>query len=239
VYFVHGFPFQTEFWRLRDAPWYVIERALAPITDHFQVMNRADEALVERWKKSVTFVPGVGVDLDRVRFEGDRGQAEVELRLEPARVRALFIGELSRRKGISLLAACAQDAPDIRWLVVGDGPLHTELVGLPNVDILGRRESIAAPLAACDVFVSFAVREGLPLAVQEAAAAGLPVVAVPNRGTLELARAGVVTALVAARPEAILIEVRRLAEHGRREPRVYARRPDVAVGLVDDLLSTR
>jgi len=239
VYLVHGFHFQTEFWRWRDAPWYLIERLLATMTDHYEVITRADEAVVARWKKSVTFVPGVGVDLDRVHFEGDRSQAEAELHLEPKQPRALFIGGLSKQKGIPLLAACAREAPDVQWLVVGDGPLESELEGITNVHTAGRRDSIAAPLAACDVLVSFSKREGLPVAVMEAAAAGLPVVAVPNRGTLELARAGVVTALVATKPDIIMHEVRRLAHVDRTPPRVYSEREDVAKMLTADLLGTR
>jgi hypothetical protein len=73
----------------------------------------------------------------------------------------------------------------------------------------------------------------------EAAAAGLPVVAVPNRGTLELARAGVVTALVTTRPDMIMHEVRRLAHVDRTPPRVYSEREDVAKMLTADLLATR
>ncbi len=239
VYLVHGFHFQTEFWRLRDVPWYVFERALAPFTDHYQVITHADEAVVRRWGRSATYVPGVGVDVDRVRFDGDRAAAERELALEPAATRALFIGQLSKQKGMPVLAECARAAPDVRWLVVGEGPLHDELDALPNVDVLGQRDSIAAPLAAADVYVSFSTREGLPVAVMEAAAAGLPVVAVPNRGTLELARAGVVSALAAPSPALLVDEVRRLTRQGRGRPRVYATRQEVARELVDDLLAAR
>ncbi len=160
VYLVHGFHFQTEFWRLRDVPWYVFERALAPFTDHYQVITHADEAVVRRWGRSATYVPGVGVDVDRVRFDGDRAAAERELALEPAATRALFIGQLSKQKGMPVLAECARAAPDVRWLVVGEGPLHDELDALPNVDVLGQRDSIAAPLAAADVYVSFSTAKG-------------------------------------------------------------------------------
>jgi glycosyltransferase involved in cell wall biosynthesis len=74
--------------------------------------------------------------------------------------------------------------PGAKLLLAGDGPLLDELtrlrdgIGLQkNVHLLGRRNDIAALLAASDIFVFSSYYEGLPGAVIEAMAAGKPVVA--------------------------------------------------------------
>jgi glycosyltransferase involved in cell wall biosynthesis len=77
-------------------------------------------------------------------------------------------------------------------LIAGDGPQGAELearrasLGLEDsVHLLGARDDVPELLAAADVFVTASRWEGLPVAVLEAMAAGLPVVAtavgdVPN-----------------------------------------------------------
>lgn len=74
--------------------------------------------------------------------------------------------------------------PDAQLLLAGDGPLLDELTRLrdnlglqKHVHLLGRRDDIAALLAASDIFVFSSYYEGLPGAVIEAMAAGKPVVA--------------------------------------------------------------
>lgn len=93
------------------------------------------------------------------------------------------------------------DRPTITLLLVGDGPRRGELEALAEelgvadaVRFLGERADVTAVLAAADVFVFASENEGFGLAVLEAMAASLPVVAVhcdslagfvePDTGTL-------------------------------------------------------
>jgi glycosyltransferase involved in cell wall biosynthesis len=62
-------------------------------------------------------------------------------------------------------------------LLAGGGPLRASLEGRERVHLLGVRDDIPNLLAAADVFALASSWEGLPLAVIEAMAAGLPVVA--------------------------------------------------------------
>src|SRR6185295_14013841 len=59
-----------------------------------------------------------------------------------------------------------------------------------RVHFLGKRDDVPSVLAASDVFVLASDWEGNPLAVMEAMAAGLPVIATEVGGIPELVRSG-------------------------------------------------
>ncbi len=105
-------------------------------------------------------------------------------------------------------------------LMVGDGALRPQyearcrqpdLAG--RVTFLGRRQDVAAILGACGIFVTAAVREGFGLAVCEAGAAGLPVIATDIPGLDGVIQHGVDGLLVPPRaPEALAQAVERLLD---------------------------
>ncbi|MDX1419350.1 MAG: glycosyltransferase family 4 protein [Rubricoccaceae bacterium] len=97
---------------------------------------------------------------------------------------ALYVGRLSPEKGIGPLIEAWRQHPDLPPLkVVGDGPLASDVASAP-VEALGAmpRERVLALMQEAEVLVcpSLAV-EGMPMAVVEAFACGLPVVA-PDHG---------------------------------------------------------
>jgi glycosyltransferase involved in cell wall biosynthesis len=104
----------------------------------------------------------------------------------PGQPVVLAAGRLTAQKGFGVLLAAARRwrGADPRPLVVvaGDGPLAGPLArqaveeGLP-VRFLGHRLDMPALLAAADVVVVPSLWEGQPLLVQEAMAAGRPLVA--------------------------------------------------------------
>lgn len=82
-----------------------------------------------------------------------------------------------------LAKATAGTMPDARFLLAGDGPLRAECEALARelgvtsrVRFLGWQENMAEVLAAGDAFFFPSRWEGMPLAVIEAMAAGLPCV---------------------------------------------------------------
>lgn len=86
---------------------------------------------------------------------------------------------------------------DAHFVLVGDGPLRTEIasqaaeLGITNhVHMLGDRADVSRLVSAFDLLVLASLHEGLPNAVMEAMAAGVPVVATGVGGTKELITAG-------------------------------------------------
>ncbi len=89
--------------------------------------------------------------------------------------------------------AIAEQRPDFRLLMIGDGPdrlVCEELVRTAGrsdqVEFTGYRTDAAAQLLRADVFVLPSVNENLPLALLEAMAAGLPCIASSVGGIPEL-----------------------------------------------------
>ena len=107
----------------------------------------------------------------------------------------LSVGELNKNKNhekaIRAIAELGKD--DVHYVIAGKGDLADELTGLARdlgiaerVHLLGYREDVAELYGAADLFVHPSYREGLPVAVIEAMAAGLPIVASKIRGNVDL-----------------------------------------------------
>lgn len=107
---------------------------------------------------------------------------------DPSRIMLIAVGRLTAQKGYhDLLTAIAQlrvTHPSLALVIVGRGELQAEItervakLGLnQHVFLLGARTDVPKLLAVSDVFVSTSHWEGLPVAVLEGMAAGLPVVA--------------------------------------------------------------
>ncbi len=113
----------------------------------------------------------------------------------------IMVGRLVPQKNPHLFiagaAALRDRLPGVRFQLVGGGPLHRELAAAAHdagigdcVELLGERHDVPALLQAADLFWLTSDWEGLPNAVLEAMASGLPVVATDVGGTAELVEAG-------------------------------------------------
>ena len=98
---------------------------------------------------------------------------------------------------IAAASAVAREFPAIRFVLAGDGEQRPKFeqqvaqLGLQNNFLfLGRREDISRLLACCDIAVLPSKAEGLPNAVLEYLAAGLPTVASRVGGNAEIVQDG-------------------------------------------------
>lgn len=152
-------------------------------------------------------------DLNALQAAGIQRRAE--LGLAPEQPVITFIGRLTAQKGLdhflSMAAQVQQAVSQARFLIIGDGVLRAQLqaqahaLGLGNaITFLGYREDIPVWMAASDVVVNPAMREGLPSVILEALATARPVVATRVGGIPQVVRDGQTGLLVPPRDPAAL-----------------------------------
>ncbi len=126
----------------------------------------------------------------------------------------ITVARLEREKGhkalIMALPKILQAYPQVLLLWIGNGDLRPELEAeLDRMDLsdkvrlLGFQKDIANLLSIADIFLLPAPAEPFGLAILEAMASGLPVIAINAGGPSEIVVEGVTGRLVEYRPEAI------------------------------------
>ncbi|MFQ5409108.1 MAG: glycosyltransferase, partial [Anaerolineales bacterium] len=119
---------------------------------------------------------------------GERLRLRAELGVSPQQLLLISVGRLTTPKGyfdlLDAFATVHATHPETVLTIVGGGGIRAELsariaqLGLQEqARLLGPRDEVRTLLAAADVYVSASLWEGMPVAVMEAMAAGLPVVA--------------------------------------------------------------
>mgnify|MGYP000861575471 CR=1 FL=1 len=175
--FYHPIRYQIETWLLRFGAHCVIANGCSIAKANQQRLGHKRIVVIPN---AVTIPPSIST--------AERVALRAELLPKPNRLLLISVGRLSPPKGYSdLLTAFAKVLPTHRsvfLMIVGDGSLRSELERqveslVLNQDVLmtGARSDIPRLLAASDLFVNASHWEGLSVAILEAMAAGLPVVA--------------------------------------------------------------
>lgn len=158
------------------------------------------------------------------RDDDARQQVRAGLGLDSSMFVCLYVGRFVDVKDLpTLLRAAAGLAEPIRRmtrvLLVGDGPERRGLESLckslaleRTVLFLGERSDVPGLLNAADAFVMTSSTEGLPMALIEAMAAGLPCVATSVGGIPTLLAEGAGLVVPPGRPEEVERALTRLAE---------------------------
>ena len=124
--------------------------------------------------------------------------------IDPARPVALFVGRVAHEKNIDYLLDVVDLArawvPDILLVIAGEGPARDSLrrsvaerglqACVQFIGYMDRQSELPACYAAADVFVFASRTETQGLVLLEAMAAGLPVVALAEMGTVDILGAG-------------------------------------------------
>ena len=139
------------------------------------------------------------------QFAGGDGPAfRLRHGIDPARPLALFVGRVAHEKNIGFLLAALQEArqslPEVLLLIAGEGPAMRDLqaktleLGLGDavkfIGYLDRGRGLPDCYAAADIFVFASRTETQGLVLLEAMAAGLPVVALAEMGTVDILAPG-------------------------------------------------
>lgn len=134
-----------------------------------------------------------GIDIDAVRATADRAGVRRELDVGDDDVMIVCVANLRREKALDVLIAAARlalaDAPQLRYFLVGQGPLAADVdrwiseAGIVDrFTALGYRDDATRVISGADGLTLSSDHEGLPVAVMEALALGVPVVATAAGG---------------------------------------------------------
>jgi L-malate glycosyltransferase len=142
--------------------------------------------------------------VDTMKFNSPDVQCDIrqQLNIDPAAIVVGTIAVFRFQKRLEVWLKCAADFhkkfPQARFIIVGDGPLksqilkHTSDLGLDDVVYFAGLQTEVRPwLKAMDVYFMSSVFEGLPIALLEAMAMQLPVVTTNAGGIKQVIREGV------------------------------------------------
>ena len=198
IYTAHGFHFFDGAPKKNWLIYYPVEKVLSRYTDSLLLINREDYVRAKKKfsARHTDLLPGVGIDIEAVQ----RGSAEnaglrEELGILPGQRVLLTAGEMIPRKNQTLLLEVLRrlQNPALTLIILGHGKLQGELkakaraLGIERQVIFpGYRTDVFRFYGIADLFLFPSLQEGLPVAVMEAMAAGLPVVASAVRGNRDL-----------------------------------------------------
>lgn len=198
IYTAHGFHFYKGCPLLNWLMYYPVEKFLAPKTDLLITMNKEDYERAQKHLKAhqIGFINGVGINANDIyETQTDRAGMREMFGIPDDQLIMISVGEVNHNKNhkvaIEALSLC--ENKNIHYIIAGVGNCvdeYLELARLCNVEdrvhFIGFRKDIYKILKASDIFVFPSYREGLSVALTEAMACGLPVVASRIRGNIDL-----------------------------------------------------
>lgn len=198
IYTAHGFHFFKGSSPLNWMVYYPIEKILSRKTDLLITMNQEDYQVAKKFHAGkVAIVNGVGLNLNRFAEASvdEKQNIREELGLKNTDVFAISVAQLIKRKNhMVLIEAIAKlNCPQFHLFICGDGVQEEELkskareLGVTKqIHFLGFRKDVHKLCSAADMFLFASLQEGLPVAIMEAMACGLPIIASEIRGNIDL-----------------------------------------------------
>jgi len=202
VHTVHGQAFHPYQSRLKNRLFIFLERFAAGKCDKIYAVAQAmidqcvDAKVAKREKYMVVYS-----GMDTAAF--DRAQRDNALRkklgIPENALTVVTVARLFAQKGYEYVIPAAQKVlathPDTHFLFVGDGPMYDELTEkLQTAGILGNfhfaglvpPDEVASYIAQADMLWHLSLHEGLPRAVVQALAVGIPALGFALDGTPEV-----------------------------------------------------
>lgn len=198
VYTAHGFHFYKGAPKKNWLMFYPVEKLCARLTDVLVTINREDYDLAQKKLRAgrVEYIPGVGIDIGKISSVSvDRREKKEFFGIPADSPLILSVGEVNENKNheVAIRALAKLTNTRAHYAIAGKGALEGHLMKLclelgleDRVHLLGYREDVYEFYRAADLLVHPSYREGLPVAVMEAMASGLPVVASSIRGNEDL-----------------------------------------------------
>lgn len=245
LYTAHGFHFY------KGAPfssiiYKIVEKLLAKYTDVLVTINSEDYDNAKKFQLRkggrVIRIPGAGISTARFKRSTPLyKKAGTEV------IRLVSVGELNDNKnhiaairGMAILRDLLKTY-NIKYEIYGKGPARDKLdqtIKLlrleDRVTLCGYCEDTAQMLLSADVFLFPSIREGLGLAAVEALAAGVPVIALNQRGSREFLSDGVNGYFVDNDPVAIAKAVKRVLSLSEEELQLMSKQAETSADAFDE-----
>jgi glycosyltransferase involved in cell wall biosynthesis len=178
----------------------LVERILSFFTNKIICCSNAVRNFVlkcEKISSQKAVVIHNGIDQKKFHKEFEISNLREHLKISSNTMVIITVASLTEKKGhrffLEALKKIKLGYADIKWLIVGDGPIRKKLEELTQefnlkdtVIFTGLRNDVSELLNNSDIFVLPSLKEGLPLAVIEAMSTGLPVVATSVGGVTEI-----------------------------------------------------
>lgn len=199
IYTAHGFHFYQGSPLINWLIYYPVEKVCSHLTDDIITLNKEDYAFAQKKMKStrVHYVAGIGVNVAKIiNIDADNKSKKSELGISENAKIIISVGELNSNKNHeTLLRAYARMAnkDNIYVVLCGKGELSKKLKNLSvrlgisdKIIFAGYRNDVVELLKISNCFVFPSFREGLPVAIMEAMASGLPIICSKIRGNVDL-----------------------------------------------------
>lgn len=202
IYTAHGFHFYQGAPVINWLIFYPIEKICSYWTDVLITINREDYAFAMKHMKAgrVEYISGVGIDVEEIyAARQNMEETRKSLGVSDRDIVLFSVGELSHRKNHEVIIHALKESnnPHIQYFICGQGELEKYLKDTidnlelgKQVHLLGYRTDVYELYHAADIFVFPSCQEGLPVALMEAMASGLPVVVSRIRGNVDLIEEG-------------------------------------------------
>lgn len=187
---------------LKKAVYCFIDRFFERYVDRFIVVSKSLQTVLESNHK----IPGEkialvynGIELDKYQDEtSEESSCKLKKEFDIDKNVSLVgaIGRIVWQKGFEYLVeavpAILKECPEVRFVVIGDGPLKKELVEKSRklkikdkIIFTGFRTDIKEALASIDILVMPSLKEGFPMVTLEAMAMAKPIIAADIDGIRE------------------------------------------------------
>ena len=201
IYTAHGFHFYKGASYINWLFYYPIEKLLSFYTDQLICINKEDYKRAQKHfhAKNVNYIPGVGLDINKVQKSINKRLKKQELGLPADKFILLSSGELIKRKNHETIIRTIQyykknnSTIPFHYIICGQGELEYYLKDLSenlgvseHISFLGYRNDMMDIFQISDLFIFPSFQEGLPMALLEAMAYGLPVICSDIRGSRDL-----------------------------------------------------
>lgn len=229
IYTAHGFHFYNGAPAINWLLYYPVEKWLSRYTDVLITINKEDYERAKSFKAGkVCYVPGVGIDLKKFNVGYvDKNKKRKEIGVHADDFVLLSVGELIPRKNhevvIRAMSVLKQEdkLTHLEYVICGRGTYESELKKLAEelgvadyIHFLGYRTDIAEICNCVDLFVFMSHQEGLPVALMEAMACGLPAVCSDIRGNTDLIEDKITGLIAGNTPEKVAEAIEMMRKDG-------------------------